>query len=164
MNRFVHRLKEEFVKMVGVAAFFSCMFAIISIAESLTVAGSNVKVVSLTAALIGGLVAAKIVLILDLLPFVNLFPNRPLIWNIAWKSPIYIAASFVFRYLEITVKSLFSGMGFTESQDHVAEEFAKPVFWANHIWISVLLILFLTFRELTHALGKEKVRMLFFGR
>jgi hypothetical protein len=37
------------------------------------------------------------------------------------------------------------------------------MFWANEIWVALLLVLFVTMRELSRALGNDQVRRLFFG-
>jgi hypothetical protein len=38
------------------------------------------------------------------------------------------------------------------------------MFWANEIWIALLLMIFVTLQELNRALGKDKMRLIFFGR
>ena len=39
-------------------------------------------------------------LLADMLPFINRFPERPLIWNVCWKSVLYFAVASVIHYLE----------------------------------------------------------------
>jgi hypothetical protein len=40
------------------------------------------------------------VLIADMVPMINRFPNKPLIYNVAWKTVIYWLLSAVIHYLE----------------------------------------------------------------
>jgi hypothetical protein len=42
--------------------------------------------------------------------------------------------------------------------------FSHPMIWANEIWIALLLVIFLTLQEMSRALGKDKLRLIFFGR
>jgi hypothetical protein len=60
----------------------------------------DIQVSTFVGATIGALVAAKVVVLADMLPFINRFPNWSLIYNIAWKSSVYFVAAFVVRYLE----------------------------------------------------------------
>jgi len=48
----------------------------------------------------------KAVLIADMLPLINRFPQKPLIYNIAWKTVIYLLLSAVIHYLERLIEFL----------------------------------------------------------
>jgi hypothetical protein len=155
--------KEEFRKVMGVAAFFAAAFCLIVLANKLMVEGSDIEVVSFATAIFGGLIVAKVLLIADLLPFVDAFRGKPLIYNIVWKSLIYITASLIFHYIEPLVKFLFTGASLAAAHHHAMQAFTHPMFWANEIWVAMLLVLFVTMRELSRALGKDQMRRLFFG-
>ena len=43
-----------------------------------------------SAAIVGALLVGKVVLIVDKLPFVNKFPDRPMMYKASWKSLIYL--------------------------------------------------------------------------
>ena len=45
-----------------------------------------------------GLHSRPAVLIADMLPFINRFPHRPLIYNVAWKTVIYFVISAVIQF------------------------------------------------------------------
>ena len=49
---------------------------------------------------VAALILGKAVLIADMLPMINRFPHKPLIYNIAWKTVIYWLISAVIHYLE----------------------------------------------------------------
>jgi hypothetical protein len=158
------RLKEEVRKVLVAAVYFSTGFCLIVVADRLITMGSGIETASFFRAIIGGLIVAKVLLIVDVFPFVHAFPNKPLVHNVIWKSSIYVAASLVFRYLEPFIKSLFKGMGLSASHSAVLEEFAKPRFWAIEIWLGMLLVVFVTMQEMSRVLGKERLRLMFFGR
>ena len=46
------------------------------------------------------LVLRKSVLLADMLPMINRFPQRPLIYNVAWKTLIYLIVAGVIHYIE----------------------------------------------------------------
>lgn len=64
------------------AVFFSIGFCIIIIHDRLMTAGSGIQMAHFFRAFVGGLIVAKVLLSVDLLPFVHAFPNKPLIHNI----------------------------------------------------------------------------------
>ncbi len=158
------RVKEEVRKVLVAAVYFATGFCFIVLADRLITMGSGIETASFFRAVVGGLIVAKILLIVDLFPFVHAFPGKPLVHNIIWKSSIYVAASLVFRYMEPFIKYLFKGMGLSASHSAVLEEFAKPRFWAIEIWLAMLLVGFVTMQELSRVVGKEKLRLMFFGR
>lgn len=158
------RLKEEVRKLLGAAAFFAAAFCLIVLTEKLQVRGSHIETASFARAIVGGLIVAKVLLVVDLLPFVDAFADKPLVYNIVWKTPLYVAASLVFRYVEPLVKSLFGGASAAAAHHDAMQRFTRPTFWATEIWIALLFVVFLATQELTRAVGKDKMRMIFFGR
>jgi len=49
---------------------------------------------------VAALILGKAVLIADMLPLINRFPHKPLIYNVTWKSVIYLSISMLIHYLE----------------------------------------------------------------
>jgi hypothetical protein len=164
MRHALEKLWEEVRKMLGAAVFFAVAFCLIVLADRLVGRGSDMEIGSFSRAIIGGLIVAKVLLLVDLLPFVDAFPGKPIVYNIAWKSTIYIVASLLFRYIEPLIKSLFVGASLAAAHLHAAQELSLPRFWAIEIWVGVLLVIFVTMLELTRALGRDKMRFIFFGR
>ena len=164
MSRFLEWFKKELRQYIGSAIFFAGAFCLIVLANKLMVAGSKVQVASFARAIIGGLIVAKLLFFVDLIPGVDAFRGKPLIYNMLWKTPIYTAMSLVYRYLEPVIGSVVAGVSVAEAHAQAAEEFTHPTFWAIEVWLVALFAVFVMMRELTLALGKDKVRLLFFGR
>jgi hypothetical protein len=160
----LERVRTEIRGLVGAALFFVVASCLVVLTDKLLVLGSGIETASFAAAIIAGLIIAKVMLIVDLLPFVDAFPNKPLVYNIAWKAPIYVAAVLAFRYVELLIHHVLRGAGLAAASHHAARPFTHPAFWASCIWITVLFLLFLTTRELSRALGKNKMRLMFLGR
>jgi hypothetical protein len=163
MANAISKVREEVRKIIVAGSFFAIGFCLIIVANRLLTRGSGIEIAPLTRAIVGGLIVAKVLLIVDLFPFVHAFPDRPLLHNIVWKSSLYVAASIVFQYLEPMVKSLFRGMDVASAHRSALQELAQPRIWATEIWLAMLLIAFVTMQELTRALGKEKMRIMFLG-
>ena len=163
MHGALDRLKDETRKVLWTAMFFAATFCVVVVTNKLLVKGSDIEIASFGTAIVGGLIVAKVLLLVDLLPFVDAFPGKPLVYNILWKTPIYIAATLVFRYLEPMAKSLFAGVGAASAHRHAIQGFTQPIFWATEIWIALLLGAFVTMQELARRLGTDKMRLIFFG-
>lgn len=160
----VGRLKEEVRKILVIAAFFSTGFLLIHFSNRLLTTGSGVEIAGISRALIGGLIVAKVLLIVDLLPFVHAFPHKPVAYHVGWKSTLYVAAAVVFLYLEPFAKSLFRGAGLLPSHLHAWHELMLPRTGATLIWVTMLLVVFVTLQELSRVIGKEEFKYIFLGQ
>lgn len=149
--------------MLVIGVFFSTGFLLIMLAERLFIRGSGIEMAGYARAIVGGLIVAKLLLLVDLVPFVNAFPDKPLIHNIVWKSSLYIAASVVFTYLEPLIEELFRGRGLTASHARALEKLVLPRTWAVEIWFAMLLVAFVTMQELSRVVGKAQMKHMFFG-
>jgi hypothetical protein len=157
------KLEEELRKVLVVASFFATGFLLIILAERLFVQGTNIHTAGIFRALVGGLIVAKVLLLVDLLPFVHAFPDKPLVHNIVWKSSLYVAASVVFTYIEPLIKGLFKGMGVSASHAKAVHELMLPRTWAVEIWLVMLLVMFVTMQELSRVIGKDEFKRIFLG-
>ena len=164
MSRADSTLKQEVGKFLATALFFSTGFCLILVAERLVARGAGIEVASFVQAVYGGFIVAAILLVVDSLPFVNAFPGKPLIGNIVWKSSLYIAASLVYRYVKPLVKYLFQGMSLPAAASGALQEFMLTRRWAIEIWLAMLLVVYVTMRELGHAIGREQLKEMLFGR
>jgi hypothetical protein len=158
------RVEAEVRKLLGVAVFFALASCLVVFSDKLLVWGSQIKTATFATAIVAGLIIAKVLLLVDMLPFVDAFPDRPLMYNIAWKAPIYVTAVLAFRYLERLIHHLFAGEGIAAASTLALQPFTQPTFWATGIWIVVLFLVFLAARELSRILGKDRMRLIFFGR
>jgi hypothetical protein len=157
------RAKQEIGRFLATSVFFSTGFCLILVAERLVARGSGIEVASFVQALYGGFIVAAILLVVDSLPFVHAFPGKPLIYNIVWKSSLYIAASLVYRYVKPLVKYLFQGMSLPVASSGAWQEFMLTRRWAIEIWLAMLLVAYVTIQELARVIGRDRLREMFFG-
>jgi hypothetical protein len=156
-------VKHEVEKFLATALFFSTGFCLILVAERLVTRGSGIEIARFYRALYGGFIVAAILFVVDSLPFVHAFPGKPLIYNIAWKSSLYIAASLVYRYVEPLVGYLFQGMTLPAAASGALQEFMLTRRWAIEIWLAMLLVVYVTMQELARVIGRDRLREMFFG-
>jgi len=112
---------------------------------------------------VAALILGKAVLIADLLPMINRFPNKPLIYNVGWKTLIYLLLATLIHYLERLVDFWRQAGGLVAGNEKLLAEIVWPHFWAIQIILLVLIVMYCTMHELVRVIGKEKVLWIFFG-
>lgn len=163
MSPSVARAKEEVRKILVIAVFFAIGFSLIHFSNQLLTTGSGVQLASISRALIGGLIVAKVLCTVDLLPFVHAFPHKPVAYHVAWKSTLYVVAAVGFLYTEPFLKSLIRGAGLLPSHLRAWHELMLPRTGATLIWVAMLLVVFVTLQELSRVIGQEEFKHIFLG-
>jgi len=163
MTRIAAVLRAELGAMVAPFLYFSVAFNAIALTVALIAPDHDVSLIHHGVATIGALLAAKAVLLVDHLPFVNRFPDRPLIWNTVWKGAIYTIAAMLLHVVERLIEAAAATGSFA---DDVSRAFAA-LDWgrvaAIHLWLALLFMIFAAWRELARADGVAHLRRLFFG-
>jgi hypothetical protein len=163
MKRLGAWLVREFFEVLPPAIFFLLGFHMLALTRSLMLREYGVHVATAANATVGALLVAKVVLIADTLPFVNRFPEKPLAYNVAWKTAIYVAAALAVHYMEHLVPLWWRAGDLAAANEQLMNEIVWPHFWAIQIWIVVLLFMYCAMRELIRAIGPREVRRMFFG-
>jgi len=163
MSRVWEVMKHEFHEVLPPTIFFLVAFHIVILDRILLLRQYGLPLSSLAGATVAALLVAKIVLITDKFPFVNRFPDKPLIYNVVWKAAIYVAASLLVHYLEHLIPAWWRMGAFLPAARHLWGEIVWPHFWAIQLWLIVLIFIYCSSRELVRAVGRKQVQMMFFG-
>jgi hypothetical protein len=113
---------------------------------------------------VGALVLGKAVLIADMLPVINRYPDKPLVYNVAWKTAIYFLAALVIHYLERLVDFSREAGGLVAGNEKLLAQIVWPHFWAIQIILVVLILNYCVMHELARVIGWKRMREIFFGR
>ena len=127
------------------------------------VKGSGLPVASSAQIAVGALIIGKAVLLADLWPPINRFPERPLIYNIVWKTFVYFVVATVIHYLERLYEFAKAAGGLAAGNHKLLSEIVWPHFWAIQIVLIVLIFNYCMLRELGRAIGEERTLRLFFS-
>ena len=162
MSKVLSKLKHEIKEAIPPAAFFFVAFQLIAFTQSLMLKQYGISVSTFTTATVAALIVAKVVLIADMLPLVNRFPEKPLVYNVVWKTAIYMIAAFLVRFIEHLIDFVREYGNLSVAIRHMLDEVVWPHFFAVQIWLLVLFLMYCAFRELIRVLGGDRVRRLFF--
>ena len=163
MSNIITRLKRAILGVVPVVVFFFVAFQLLAFTRALILKGYGIQVSTFLKATIAAIIVGKVVLLADLLPMINRFPNKPLIYNIVWKTFIYMVAALLVRYLEHLIPLIREYKNLTVANNHLLNEVVWPHFWLIQLWLLICFLMFNTMREVGRILGREQVRSMFFG-
>src|SRR2546426_2514747 len=100
MTKLSTTLKKEFFELLPPTIFFFVALHIVAFVRVLMLKGTGISPSSSISIAVAALILGKAVLIADMLPMINRFPNKPLIYNVAWKTLIYLLMATLIHYLE----------------------------------------------------------------
>jgi hypothetical protein len=136
---------------------------LVAFVRVLMLKGTGISPLSTMSIAVAALILGKAVLIADLLPMIKRFPNKPLIYNVAWKTVIYVLISAVIHYLERLFDFWRQAGSFVVGNQKLLSEIIWPHFWAIQIILFVLIAMYCTVHELVRVIGREKTMRIFFG-
>ena len=125
--------------------------------------GSHFEPLSATSITVAALILGKAVLIADMLPAINRYPDKPLVYNVGWKTAIYWLVATAIHYLERLIDFSRQAGGIVAGNAKLFAEIVWPHFWAVQIILFVLIVVYCTAHELGRVLGREKLLRLFFA-
>ncbi|HOC60607.1 MAG: hypothetical protein KBA28_00545 [Syntrophaceae bacterium] len=157
------KIKNAFFEILPPTIFFTIAFGLIATTTKLIMRQYGIPWMGFGAALIGGLLVGKVVLVVDKLPFVNKFPDRPLIYNTLWKGLIYFLAALLVHYLGQIIPLIFEHESIVNACRHLFSEIEWYRFFLIQMWLTVLLLVFCALREIIRVIGKDRVVQMFFG-
>ena len=163
MHKIVEKLKEESFAILPPTIFFFIALHVVTLIRVLMASGSRFVPLSTVSIAVASLILGKAVLIADMIPTVNRYPNEPLAYNVVWKTLLYLLVASVIHYLERLIDFSRQAGGIAAGNAKLLAEIVWPHFWAIQIILFLLILVYCTAHELVRVIGKEKLLRLFFG-
>src|SRR5216110_2384526 len=163
MTKLSTKLKDELFKLLPPTIFFFVALHIVAFVRVLALKGTGISPLSSMSIAVAALILGKAVLLADMLPMVNRFPNKPLIYNVVWKTLIYLLVATLIHYVERLIDFWRQTGGFVAGNQKLLAEIVWPHFWAIQIILFVLIAAYCMVHELVRVIGREKVLRIFFG-
>jgi len=163
--KLIESIKQAYLHILPPALFFLIAFGLLFATQQLISREYGVTMPGFGVAVVGALLVGKVLLILDKLPLIDKFPDKPLIYNIVWKSGIYFLASLLVRCLKEVVPLLLQHKNWASAWAQYVNTSVWPEFWLIQMWLAVLFLVYCSLRELVRVLGRDRlVRLFFIGR
>ncbi|SAL19138.1 hypothetical protein AWB71_00897 [Caballeronia peredens] len=156
-------IKHEMMKMVPPTIFFFVLLHAVVIIRALMVRGSGVSLPTSLSVIVASLILGKAVLLANMLPFINRYPDRPLIWNVAWKTLIYTVVAGVLHYLERLFDFWKETHDLAAAHHELTTHIIWPQFWAIQILLFLMIGNYCAFAELGRVIGRERLKSYFIG-
>ena len=162
MSKLSTKLQEEFKALLPPTIFFFVTLNLVALMRVLMLQGTGVAVNTPWQVTLAALILGKAVLVADWLPFINRYPDKPLIYNIAWKTMIYVLVAMLVHYLERLVDFWKEAGSLVAGNQQLLAEIVWPHFWAIQILLVVLILMYCTIHELVPVIGRDKILGIFF--
>jgi hypothetical protein len=161
MKRFITWLAREFWEAVPIAGFFFVGFVIVLLIIKLSLAQYSIQTAALSRALIGALIAAKVVLILDNTGIARSFRKYPRIVPVLFKTGIYAMCVVLLRYLELALDLRRHPAESAVLPNLVNGGFARLL--AATLGVAMVFAVYFILAEIGEHLGSGVLWNLFFG-
>jgi hypothetical protein len=163
MSKLSTKLLEEFEAMLPPTIFFFVALHLVALIRVLMLKGTGITLSTSWQVTVAALILGKAVVVADLLPFINRYPDKPLAYNVAWKTTIYVLVAMLLHYLERLVDFWRQTGSLVAGNQQLLAEIVWPHFWAIQIILVVLILMYCTMHELVRVIGRDKVLEIFFG-
>ena len=163
MHTVAAKIKEELHVLLPPTIYFFIALHIVALVRVLMLEGTGIAPGTTVSVAVAALILGKAVLIADLLPFIDRYPAKPIVYNIAWKTTIYTLLATLLHYVERLIDHWREAGGFIAGNQKLLAEMVWPHFWAIQILLLVLVLLYCTGREFVRVVGEERARLILFG-
>jgi hypothetical protein len=165
MSKLLNWVREEFRQILPVWIFFFVAFALVGLTRTETLGEYHIKSSEPPEYLVGSLIMAKVVLLVDAFFKNRRLPGLPLIYGTLWTTTLYFVAALTLHYVEQIVSLMRrQHLGLADANRQAFVVMEKPVFWTIMLSVLALTFLFCVLRELILAIGSERFMEMFFGR
>jgi hypothetical protein len=163
MNTAILKIKHEVMKVLPPTLFFFIILHIVALIRELMIKGTGIDFPASASVLIASLILGKSVLIADMLPFINRFPDKPLIWNVSWKTLMYAVVALVVHYLEQLYEYWKEAHSIIGANSLLFSSLNLPRFWAVQILLITLIFMYCVIAELARVIGPARLKVMFVG-
>lgn len=147
------RLNHELTAIVLVTLFFAAWLGVFMGLKVLILEDYQVRVRNFSMVLIGALVLAKVVLVLEHVPLGGWLRAKPVLMDVVQRTLVYALGTLVVMVLEKAFESRHEQGGFGPALRNVLHHRDMPHVWANAICVTGALLIYNLHSEVKHHLG-----------
>lgn len=161
--RFVHWLGHELRSLAGITLFFLAWFIVIMTLKDLLLAQYGIAFSGLSVALVGALVTAKIVIVLEKVRLAWL-SSLPAAVDVAARTVLYTFATLLLLLAERAFEARGEHGGFLASAAVIFENRDIHRVWATAIGVGLAFLTYNAFAVLRRELGGRRLAAMYIGR
>ena len=164
MSKMLSWLREEFLRILPVWIFFFLSFGLMALTRITIFGEYHIKPEEPPEYLVGSLIMAKVVLLVDAFMKNRAGHGRPLIYGTLLNTSLYFLAALVLQHLEHTISLIrHHHVGFAEASHEALLALEKPSFLTIMLVVLALTFGFCMIRELIRGIGLDRFMEMFFG-
>jgi hypothetical protein len=160
---FWQKLLKEIKEIIGMSLYFMFFLGILILLKKLILKDYQIEFKGLSIMIIGALVMAKVVLLMELIPRGAWVSRQNAIVDILFRTILYTIGVLLVLLLEKAFESRHEEGGFGAALQHVFRNRHIYQVWAGTIVISLSLLVFNMMSIMRLYLGKNQMRKLYFS-
>ena len=158
---FWQKLRNEVRAVALTALFFGMWFGLMLVIKELTLAEYQIEFHRISLALVGALVVAKVVLVMEHVSLGTWIRNLPALFDVVLRTVLYTLGVIAVLLLEMAFNARHEYASFALSLLRVLQHEEIHLVWANTICVSSALLAFNIFSVVRRHLGNQELIRLF---
>ncbi len=148
------RLVKELKTIIITTIFFFVWFALVILLKRMLLAEYNIEVRGISLAIVGAVIVAKVVLVMERIPLSRRLEKLRPIVDLILRTLLYSVGVLAALLLEKAFEARHEYGGFFDALRHIFQHRDMPHVWVNTIVVSLALLVFNAISLLREALGE----------
>ena len=159
MKKLLHEIKS----IARISSYFAIVFLLMMVMKKLYLEDYDIAFTGISQALIGALIMAKVIVLVDLISFGGWLKRLPVIYDVVFRTIIYSLGVVIVIVLEKAFEKRHEAGGFIDAIPYVLSHRDIYHVWAQAIGVSLSLLAYNAFSIFQKRLGEKGVSKLFFS-
>jgi len=158
------KVLHELIVIARTAAYFAAVFIFMMIMKVLFLKDYDIEFWGLSQALIGALIMAKVILLMELIPLGSWVQRQPPIVDVCLRTLLYSIGVLVVVVLEKAFEARHEASSFGNAIANVVDHRDKYHAWATTMGVSASIFFYNAFSVVQRVLGKNGIYNLYFTK
>ncbi len=157
MKKLLHEIKS----IARISSYFAVVFLLMMVMKKLYLEDYDIAFTGISQALIGALIMAKVIVLVDLISFGEWLKRLPAIYDVVFRTIIYTLGVVIVIILEKAFENRHKVSGFGDAISYVFSHRDIYHVWAQTIGVSLSLLAYNAFTIFQMRMGEKGVARLF---